>query len=183
MNGDESILLLKRLISRSKYLGEYKNENDYIINTLCLSLSIMLTNDFKCNDNKIENIIDKIKENINKIDWHPDRIEINSYKYWLENHKKIPRGILSPEEVFDFDYPNKAPISDDDGITLFTHAGGSEYFIPWYRLKDPIDALLLIHHLCDKCWIHRHNIKFLISECGKKFDWGYLGKETNWECN
>jgi hypothetical protein len=180
MDSEEAILLLQRLFSRCNYLGKYQDKKDFILNILCLSTSIMITNIFKPEQNNcVETVINKIKENIDKIDWHPDRIEIKSYGEWLENRKEKPFGILSPEEVFDDDYPTKGPKVDDEGITLYTHAGGGEYFIDWERLKDQIDCLLFINHLCDKKWIHRENIQFIISYCGQKFNWGYLGKNKN----
>lgn len=100
-----------------------------------------------------------------------NELQFHSYEFGEKLRKSF--GLLSPEEVSDVDYPIKQPIYDDHGIILYNCAG-SEYFIAWSELENPVDALLFIHHLCDKVWIHRRNIQFIITIAGEKFGWGYL---------
>lgn len=85
------------------------------------------------------------------------------------------RWVLKPPK--DFTFPKKAPKHDENGITLYNHVG-SEYFIEWYRIRNPVDCLLFINHLCNKIWINRIHIEYIITYASLKYKWGYLGKRT-----
>ena len=108
------------------------------------------------NDEELENLLKPITE-----------------ESFLEDIKN--RWILKPEK--DHTFPKKSPKHDEEGITLYNHAG-SEYFIHWSSIENPIDCILFLHHLCEKIWIKRVHIKYVLTYAGLRFKWGYLGKKT-----
>lgn len=93
---------------------------------------------------------------------------------FLEKIKK-ELGILRPQDNSPHYLPKKNPYCDEDGITLYTHAD-SKYFIEWNRVKDPADLLMFVHHLTEKVWINRRNIRYLIEAASFRHEIGYFKK-------